>query len=115
VCWPDGTTEAFAHDLGVACGLAFAPDGMLFVGDRSGTIFRVDPNGHATTFATLPASVAAFHLAIGPDGALYVSRSDAVVLRSAVPHRAQWRRSPPRTPGSGGRKAWPSIAKARST
>jgi sugar lactone lactonase YvrE len=70
---PDGTTEPFAHDLGVACGLAFAPDGMLFVGDRSGTIFRVDPSGHATTFATLPASVAAFHLAIGPDRALYVS------------------------------------------
>jgi sugar lactone lactonase YvrE len=70
---PDGTTEAFAHDLGVACGLAFAPDGTLFVGDRSGTIFRVDPAGHATTFATLPASVAAFHLAIGPDRALYVT------------------------------------------
>jgi len=70
---PDGTTEAFAHDLGVACGLAFAPDGTLFVGDRSGTIFRVDPAGRATTFATLPASVAAFHLAIGPDRALYVT------------------------------------------
>jgi sugar lactone lactonase YvrE len=69
----DGSTEAFAHDLGVACGLAFAPDGVLFVGDRSGTIFRVDPSGHATTFATLPASVAAFHLAIGPDRALYVT------------------------------------------
>jgi sugar lactone lactonase YvrE len=69
----DGTTEAFAHDLGVACGLAFAPDGTLFVGDRSGTIFRVDPMGRATTFATLPASVAAFHLAIGPDRALYVT------------------------------------------
>jgi sugar lactone lactonase YvrE len=70
---PDGTAEPFAHDLGVACGLAFAPDGTLFVGDRSGTIFRVDQAGHATTFATLPASVAAFHLAIGPDGALYVT------------------------------------------
>jgi sugar lactone lactonase YvrE len=69
----DGSTEPFAHDLGVACGLAFAADGMLFVGDRSGTIFRVDPSGHATTFATLPASVAAFHLAIGPDRALYVT------------------------------------------
>ena len=32
-------------DLGVACGLAFAPDGTLFVGDRSGTIFRVDRDG----------------------------------------------------------------------
>ena len=31
--------EPFATDLGVACGLAFAPDGTLFVGDRSGTIF----------------------------------------------------------------------------
>jgi sugar lactone lactonase YvrE len=70
---PDGSIEPFAHDLGVACGLAFAPDGALFVGDRSGTIFRVDPSGHATTFASLPASVAAFHLAIGPDGALYVT------------------------------------------
>jgi sugar lactone lactonase YvrE len=69
----DGSTEAFASDLGVACGLAFAEDGMLFVGDRSGTIFKVDSAGHASTFASLPASVAAFHLAIGPDGALYVT------------------------------------------
>ena len=70
---PDGTTEAFARDLGVACGLAFSADGTLFVGDRSGTIFRVDGNGRATTFASLPASVAAFHLAVGPDEALYVT------------------------------------------
>jgi sugar lactone lactonase YvrE len=69
----DGSTEAFANDLGVACGLAFGDDGHLFVGDRSGTIFKVDPNGRATTFASLPASVAAFHLAMGPDGALYVT------------------------------------------
>jgi len=70
---PDGSTEPFASDLGVACGLAFAPDGSLFVGDRSGTIFRVDAAGHATTFASLPASVAAFHLAMGPDHALYAT------------------------------------------
>src|SRR4029077_1208042 len=65
----DGSTEAFAQDLGVACGLAFDADGTLFVGDRSGTIFRVDREGRATMFASLPASVAAFHLAIGPDRA----------------------------------------------
>jgi sugar lactone lactonase YvrE len=70
---PDGTTEAFAHHLGVACGLAFAGDGTLFVGDRSGTIFRIDHTGKATTFASLPASVAAFHLAFGPDEAVYVT------------------------------------------
>jgi sugar lactone lactonase YvrE len=70
---PDGSVEPFATDLGVACGLAFAPDGTLFVGDRSGTIFRVDRGGHAETFASLPSSVAAFHLAMGPDAALYVT------------------------------------------
>src|SRR6059036_2754985 len=69
----DGSTETFASDLGVACGLAFAADGTLFVGDRSGTIFRVDTSGRASTFASLPSSVAAFHLAVGPDRALYVA------------------------------------------
>ena len=69
----DGSNEPIANDLGVACGLAFGDDGTLFVGDRSGTIFKVDQGGRATTFASLPASVAAFHLAIGPDAALYVT------------------------------------------
>jgi glucose/arabinose dehydrogenase len=69
----DGSVESFATDLGVACGLAFATDGTLFVGDRSGTIFKVDGNGRATTFASLPGSVAAFHLALGRDEALYVT------------------------------------------
>ena len=70
---PDGSSESFASDLGVACGLAFASDGTLFVGDRSGTIFRVDREGHAYAFAALPPSVAAFHLALAPDGALHVT------------------------------------------
>jgi sugar lactone lactonase YvrE len=69
----NGGTETFATDLGVACGLAFAPDGSLFVGDRSGTIFRLDRSGRAEAFASLPSSVAAFHLALGADGSLYVT------------------------------------------
>ncbi len=68
----DGTVQLFASNLGIACGLAFGPDGTLFVGDRSGTIFAVDRSGHAAVLATLPPSVVAFHLAIGRD-ALYVS------------------------------------------
>ncbi len=68
----DGKAEVFASDLGIACGLAFAPDGTLFVGDRSGTVFEVARNGVARTLATVPASVAAFHLALGPDG-LYIT------------------------------------------
>jgi sugar lactone lactonase YvrE len=69
----DGRYEVMASDLGVACGLAFAADGALYVGDRGGTIFRIHPSGKTETCATIPASVAAFHLAMAPDGALYVS------------------------------------------
>jgi len=68
----DGSHEQVAADLGVACGLAFDDEGAMYVGDRSGTIFRI-LDARATPFATLPPSVAAFHLALGPDGALYVT------------------------------------------
>jgi sugar lactone lactonase YvrE len=69
----DGRYEPVASDLGLACGLAFAPDGTLLVGDRSGTIFHIDEKGRTHALATLPASVAAFHLAMGPDEWLYVT------------------------------------------
>ncbi len=68
----DGTADTYASDLGIPCGLAFADDGTLFVGDRSGTIFEVAPGGRTRTLASLPASVAAFHLARSGD-ALYVT------------------------------------------
>lgn len=68
----DGTAATIATDLGVACGIAFSSDGTLFVGDRSGSILRVR-DGHTSVFASIPASVAAFHLAFGPDGFLYVT------------------------------------------
>ena len=69
----DGSFETFATDLGIACGLAFSKNGDLYVGDRSGTIFKVDQSGRAEAFATLPSSVAAFHLAIAPDGVIWAT------------------------------------------
>jgi len=68
----DGVQERVASDLGVACGLAFDDDGWLYVGDRSGTIFRVR-DGRANPFATLPPSVAAFHLAMSNARELFVT------------------------------------------
>jgi sugar lactone lactonase YvrE len=68
----DGTPEQVAGDLGVACGIAFDAEGWMYVGDRSGTIFRVR-EGRATAFASLPPSVAAFHLAMSPGGDLHVT------------------------------------------
>ena len=64
----DGSYEAVLSELGVACGIAFSDDGTMYVGDRSGTIFRVPTSGHAAAFATLPPSIAAFHLAFGEGG-----------------------------------------------
>ena len=69
----DDRVERYVGELGVPTGLAFAPDGSLFVGDRLGTVFRISASREVETFATLPPSVAAFHLAFGPDGALYVA------------------------------------------
>jgi sugar lactone lactonase YvrE len=68
-----GEATPFVTEVGVACGLAFGRDGTLFVGDRSGTLFRIGPGSQATVLATLPPSVAAYHLAVGPDGFIHVS------------------------------------------
>jgi sugar lactone lactonase YvrE len=70
---PEGTYDTYATDLGIACGLAFDRRGVLYVGDRSGTLFAVHPDRTVAAIATLPASVAAFHLAIGPDDCVYVT------------------------------------------
>ncbi len=69
----DGRYEVMASDLGVACGLAFDADGALYVGDRGGTVFRIDRSGRTETFASIPSSIAAFHLAMSPSGDLYVA------------------------------------------
>lgn len=70
---PSGINPVYARGLGIATGLAFDADGVMFVGDRTGTIYRVPSAGEAEEFATLEPSVAAYHLAFGPDGRLFVS------------------------------------------
>src|SRR5258707_10410431 len=45
----------------------------MFVGDRSGAIYRLNEIGEAKPWAQLEPSVSAFHLAFGPDDALYVT------------------------------------------
>jgi sugar lactone lactonase YvrE len=67
-----GAHEQVASDLGVACGIAFDREGSMYVGDRSGTIFRVR-DGAASAFASIPASVAAFHLAMSAEQELFVT------------------------------------------
>jgi sugar lactone lactonase YvrE len=68
-----GQTQVFIDGMGIATGIAFDREGILFIGDRSGGIFAVDPHGGTRRFAKLPASVAAYHLTFGPEGDLYVT------------------------------------------
>jgi sugar lactone lactonase YvrE len=64
---------AFARNLGVATGMAFDRSGLMYVGDRTGTIFKVNGIGEERAWAQIEPSVSAFHMAFGADDALYIS------------------------------------------
>jgi len=70
---PEGAAAIYAEGMGVATGLAFDAGQNLYVGDRSGTIFKIARDRQTFVFATLEPSVAAYHMAFGPDGGLYVT------------------------------------------
>jgi streptogramin lyase len=83
---PSGAVFTYAEGLGIATGIAFDPEGNLFVGDRTGTIFKITPPRQTrpsedspteapTIFVhtTLEPSMAAYHLAFNASGTLFVS------------------------------------------
>ncbi len=63
----------FVRNLGVATGIAFDSSGTMYVGDRTGTIYKVNGIGEEQAWVQLEPSVSAYHLAFGPDDALYVA------------------------------------------
>ena len=68
-----GEFTVYSEGMGVATGAAFDADGNLFVGDRSGTIFKINPERQIFVHATLEPSVSAYHLAADVSGTLYVT------------------------------------------
>jgi len=70
---PSGNMSVYVEGMGIATGLAFDRDENLYVGDRSGTIFKISKSRQIYVFATLEPSIAAYHLAFGPEDYLYVS------------------------------------------
>jgi sugar lactone lactonase YvrE len=70
---PDGRSQLWVEGMGIATGIAFDADKNLFVGDRSGTIFKISPDRQIFVFATLEPSIAAYHLAFSTSGELYVA------------------------------------------
>ena len=68
-----GNAVPYVEGMGEATGIAFDRDDNLYAGDRSGTIFKISRERQVYVFATLEPSIAAYHLAFGPAGALYVT------------------------------------------
>ncbi len=68
-----GEFTVYSEGMGVATGAAFDSEGNLFVGDRSGTIFKINPERQIFVHATLEPSVSAYHLAVDASGTLYVT------------------------------------------
>jgi sugar lactone lactonase YvrE len=68
-----GESTVYAEGMGVATGAAFDAQGNLFVGDRSGTIFKIDPQRRIFVYATLEPSVSAYHMAVDDAGTLFVT------------------------------------------
>jgi sugar lactone lactonase YvrE len=70
---PDGQRSVYAEGMGVATGIAFDEDENLYVGDRTGTVFKINRNRQIFVFTTLEPSVAAYHLAFGSNRDLYMT------------------------------------------
>lgn len=68
-----GAMTSYAEGMGVATGIAFDPEGNLYVGDRSGTIFKIGRDRQIFVFATIEPSVSAYHLAFDNAGNLFVT------------------------------------------
>jgi sugar lactone lactonase YvrE len=69
----DRQVEKFVEGLGIATGIAFDSRGNLFVGDRSGFLYKVGPDGQTTLHCELEPSVSAYHLAVDSADNLFVT------------------------------------------
>ncbi len=69
----NGTMTVHASGLGIASGIAFDNAGDMYVGDRAGTVYRINESGDVQAFTVMEASVAAYHMAFGPDGRLFLT------------------------------------------
>jgi sugar lactone lactonase YvrE len=68
-----GDLTVYCEGMGTATGIAFDRLDNLYVGDRSGTIFKISPDRQIYVYATLEQSLSAYHLAFDDHGNLFVT------------------------------------------
>ncbi len=69
----DKQIEKYVDGLGLATGLVFDSQQNLLVGDRGGKIYRINSSQEISVLCDLEPSVSAYHLALTPDDALFVT------------------------------------------
>lgn len=69
----DKQLEKYIDGLGLATGIVFDTDGNLILGDRGGTLYRISPDRQISVICELEPSVSAYHLAVAPDGSVFVT------------------------------------------
>jgi len=79
----DRSSTVYASGLGIATGLAFDGENRMYVGDRTGTIYRITGDGDREVFTVLEPSVSAYHLAFDKKNRLYIT-APALASHDAV-------------------------------
>ena len=69
----DRQIEKYVDGLGLATGLVFDSQQNLLVGDRGGKIYKINSNQEISVLCDLEPSVSAYHLAVTPEDALFVT------------------------------------------
>ena len=72
-CFDYENYEIFAQGLGVAFGLSVNSEGEMFVGDRTGSLYHVYPNGQAIFYRSIPQSYIAYHMGFDNTDNLYIT------------------------------------------
>ncbi|HCL55717.1 MAG TPA: hypothetical protein DHW82_01740 [Spirochaetia bacterium] len=72
-CVAQGEYEVMAQGLGSVFGTAVNSLGEIFVGDQTGSVFKVDSTGKAAFFTSIPESFKGYHFVFSKDDDLFIS------------------------------------------
>ena len=87
----DGRSMQWIEGMGIATGLAFDPAGNLYVGDRSGTIFKIGAEPRNFRVRDARAFDGRLPSGVQPRRRAVYGRTDHVEFRSRVPHQSRRR------------------------